>query len=96
MFRVPEKRPPKAVSTAFTFLIFVPLAIMLIVVSFLCLYSSFFLWIILFKFTLALVLNCFPLYLAAQISCHSMKGKAIQDFTNWGRGGGKKNIGMSF
>ncbi|CAH3149415.1 unnamed protein product, partial [Porites lobata] len=31
MFRVPEKRPPKAVSTAFTFLIFVPLAIMLIV-----------------------------------------------------------------
>ena len=42
MFRVPEKRPPKAVSTAFTFLIFVPLAIMLIVVSFLCLYTSFF------------------------------------------------------
>ncbi|XP_073251007.1 dolichyl-diphosphooligosaccharide--protein glycosyltransferase subunit 2-like [Porites lutea] len=31
MFRVPEKRPPKAVSTTFTFLIFVPLAIMLIV-----------------------------------------------------------------
>lgn len=33
MFRVPEKRPPKAVSTAFTVLIFVPLVIMLVVVS---------------------------------------------------------------
>ncbi|XP_029195698.2 dolichyl-diphosphooligosaccharide--protein glycosyltransferase subunit 2-like isoform X1 [Acropora muricata] len=31
MFRVPEKRPPKAVSTAFTVLIFVPLVIMLVV-----------------------------------------------------------------
>ena len=33
MFRIPEKRPPKAVSTAFTVLIFLPLVIMLIVVS---------------------------------------------------------------
>ena len=33
MFRIPEKRPPKAVSTAFTALVFLPLAIMLIVVS---------------------------------------------------------------
>ncbi|CAH3150817.1 unnamed protein product, partial [Pocillopora meandrina] len=31
MFRIPEKRPPKAVSTAFTALVFLPLAIMLIV-----------------------------------------------------------------
>ncbi|XP_068707111.1 dolichyl-diphosphooligosaccharide--protein glycosyltransferase subunit 2-like [Montipora foliosa] len=31
MFRVPEKRPPKAVSTAFTVLIFLPLVIMLVV-----------------------------------------------------------------
>ncbi|KAL9963017.1 hypothetical protein ACROYT_G032178 [Oculina patagonica] len=31
MFRVPEKRPPKAVSTAFTVLVFLPLVIMLIV-----------------------------------------------------------------
>ena len=49
----------------------------------------------LLQFTLALVMNCFPSCLAAQTSCHSMKGKAIQDFTNWGSGGGK-NIGMSF
>lgn len=31
MFRIPEKRPPKAVSTAFTVLVFLPLVIMLIV-----------------------------------------------------------------
>lgn len=86
MFRVPEKRPPKAVSTAFTFLIFFPLAIMLIVVSFLCLYSSFFDGYYLFKFTLALVLNYFPSCLAAHISFHSMKGKAIQDSQTGGGG----------
>ena len=42
MFRVPEKRPPKAVSTAFTVMIFLPLVIMLVVVSSFSHNSSFF------------------------------------------------------
>jgi len=35
LFRVPEKRPPKVISTTFTALVLVPFVVMLIVVGFL-------------------------------------------------------------